>query len=263
MKVESYYITQGAFKGIINKLDIKFNDITVELCQKYYESEHLRSLLTNKDIEFLYLTKVLFGELNDEFLIKAERKQANSDFMLDNTSAPKYHISRECKAMSNNYINFLIPPEIKARGEQEIKRCKEFAHANRHLLREDEPRFIQKLEITFMLKNPPKKLEYSNSGIRELSSKTLEELKEIIDVSINKAVELMQHNKLVYNNRYKPRANPETDAEDLKLWLNQIKPTLMSALFSFGVKKYGNGEIRLEKSLLERFNFEPCRVCCK
>jgi len=260
---ENFYITQGSFRKMINSLDIKFGEITVELCQQYYENDNLRPLLGNKDIEFLFLTKILFSGSNEDFLLRNENKFINNRFIFDNTSNPKYHSNIACEAMNNNYKNFLIPPEIQFRGNEEIIKFKKFASDNKHLLRDNEQRFLNRLEVTFNLRNPPKKLEYTNSGSYEISTQTLDEIKNLIKKYVSEANELMNKDKSVYLSRYKPHSNQHTDSDGLKHWLDILRPDLMSALFSFGVKKYGSGEIKFAKSLLEMFKFEPCSICFK
>ncbi|MBM7343545.1 hypothetical protein [Pantoea coffeiphila] len=261
--VEKYFITQGSYRGLTYQFGINFSDVTVSLCQQYYDNNNLRFLLTDRDISLLWLTRALFKELDNRFIHQARQKTQNMSLLFDNKTTPKYHKSEHCNALLNNYINFEAPPEITARGESEVLKCKKFAHDNRHLLQEDEEKFILRLSAQFALKNPPVKLQKNNSGRYQFSSLSLEEIKIVVDEKVEKAKALMAEHQDVCNKRYKPARNMQNDSEALKLWLQELKPALMEALFQYGLRKFGPKNFSFEKSFLEKFGFEPCMMCCK
>ncbi|ACS86196.1 hypothetical protein [Musicola paradisiaca] len=260
---ERYFITQGSFKSLTYQFHVLFSNVTVELCHKYYDNDNLRLLLTDNDFIQLWLTHALFTELDSRFIEEARKKRTNMQLLFDSHSAPKYHKFADCSAMHNDYINFEIPPEIEKKGMQAILACKQFAYENRHILNSDEQKFIDRLTARFMLVNPPKKLTGKNTGRYEFTSKSLEEIKVFINETVERAKALMNENREVYNKRYKPAKHLDRESDDVKLWLMELKPALMMALFHYGIKKFGPADFSFEKSFLEICRFEPCKICCK
>ncbi|ORM69967.1 hypothetical protein HA51_08520 [Pantoea rwandensis] len=260
---QKYHITLSSFKSLTYQFHVIANDVTVELCQKYYSNEKLRVLLNDDDIKLLWKTRILFDESKEDFIEKARLKSLNMNLLFDTNTTPKYHKNSDCESLKNNYINFEIPPEIKFRGDGEILRLKKFANEHKELLREDESKFIDKLTAQFFLANPPRKLEYVNSGRYEFSELSVEEVYAKSIELTKKAVDLMNNNRDVYNKRYKPARLLKNDSEELTYWLKNLKPKLMEALYQYGIKKFGPSDFSFEKSFLEKFCFEPCRLCLK
>lgn len=263
LQTEKYHITLSSYKSLTYHFHVIVNDVTVALCQQNYNNDKLRDLLNDDDIKLLWMTKVLFDESKKDFIEKSRLKTLNMNLLFDTNTTPKYHKNSDCESLRNNYINFEVPPEIKFRGDSEILRLKKFANEHKELLREDESKFIEKLTAQFFLVNPPKKLEYVNSGRYEFSKLSVEEVYTKSIELTKKAVDLMNNNRTVYDKRYKPARLSKNDSEELTYWLKDLKPKLMEALYQYGIKKFGPSDFSFEKSFLERFGFEPCRLCLK
>lgn len=258
---EKFHITLSSYKSLTFQFNVKVNDVTIELCKQHYDNNMLKELLTHDDIKLLWMTRMLFDETKKEFIENSRKSFLNMDLIFDSNSAPKYHKNSECESLKNKYINFVIPPEIKNLGASTVLKFKKFAYDHRDLLRDDEIKFIDKISAQFLLVNPPKKLEYVNSGRYEFSKLSIDEMHNEVMRLTEQAVNLMNKHSDVYKNRYKPAKLSKNDSKELTSWLKELKPKLMEALYQYGIKKFGPSDFSFEKSFLEKFGFEPCRLC--
>lgn len=266
--MENYYITKNAFKGLIYNTQelVKYSvkQLANELLDSH-EGDALRYLLSDTDIKFLYLTRIIVKSLCEG--VYPERKShENSNYgiyLIDVKSAPKYHKDLTCQSLSNNFINFLIPPEIIDRGDDEVAKARKFANENKLLALHNEPAFLARLFIEFRLKSMPTKVYFDNSGTYKFSSLPLAEMIDQINIKIKEATSFINNNENAKRKKYMPKSliNKGVHSDDVIEWHTIIKPALVNAIFEYTLKSNGYENMSLPVSFLKSFGFEACRVC--
>lgn len=253
-----------------NKVKNAYVDLILAL------DDSMKSKIYKEDISwiFSYLEmKYLFAEVlialnGDGYNLKdnciTQKAKKNSKHLFDG-GAPKYHFDKECKYSKKPYTNFEIPVEIESKGKEEVEKFKKFASENKDLKDRDEKEFLLKLEARFMLKNPPKKVEYSNSGIEEFTRLSVEEMEKEIDKRIAKCRSIYDSNKNVKNTTFAPKnkiENSEIYGEDVKEWHSSHKNELNEMIKIYIREREGSG-FHFRKGFLDSIGFEPCRACCE
>lgn len=264
------YITKSSLKSIIYQSSRMVGYSVTALIQTFSENinvsnpDNIRDLFNDSEIRFLYYGAKFSGFIGSDITQYSTKKYQYSDtYLLNSNSKPKYHKNKSCEYLKSSFKNFLIPPEIKKRGESEVKRAQEFAFEHRLLIQHDEQKFITKLSAQFMLENPPSKIDFDNSGIQEFTALSLDEMIANISVKISKSLEFLERNKpIIKNGMYKPKSKcTEKDPPELIEWLTIIKPALVDSIFEYNCKKNNLSEKSFSITFLEAFGFEECKSC--
>ncbi|MGE6384729.1 hypothetical protein ACQKEN_03525 [Pseudomonas sp. NPDC078416] len=242
----------------------------------YFESvnevdEHVRTAVYREDLAWILSVvelKSLYAELLvasgiEKFRISGTKAQRNDGLHLFRTNGPlKYHFDSSCGYLNSDYLNFSIPPEIKLKGPDEIEKFRVFAEANKHLLQDDQERFLTALEARFLLKTRPQRIEYNNSGQNEFSLLTVEEMEQAIQSHLRAAKEFHEANPEVRKRTFAPRRVIDSpQATDLdREWHNVYKHLLKSMLSQYYRKSHDHSQ---EESFLKSLGFEACKACAK
>ena len=209
IKTDEVYITKQNFNKILPLKEriIIPDEKTLDTVYK----KSLRGILSTPEVGLLYILKEFYS--NKEFALERYKKirvEDNKKFVYVSRN-PSYHYDINCKNLSSDFVNFEIPEEIKARGDHEIFLFREFYKKNSHLLKEKNDIFTMRLKIEFKLANTPSKVEFDNSGRKEVTNIDLNELEKQID-------------KLIFRSEECRNKDPET--KGLKLHFNQEKRDL-------------------------------------
>jgi|TARA_R110000850_G_scaffold183369_1_gene308899 hypothetical protein len=250
-----------------NKVKKAYVDLILAL------DEPMKNKIYKEDLSWIFSyieMKYLFAEVlialnGDGYKLEENCITRNNRTHLFDGGAPKYHFDKECKYSKKPYTNFEIPPEIASRGKEEVEKFKKFANENKDLKDKDEREFLKKLESRFMLKNPPKKVEYSNSGIEEFTRLSLEEMEEEIDKRIAECKSVYNSNKNIKDTTFAPKkkiVNSEIYGEDVKKWHSSHKSELNEMIKIYIREREGSG-FHFRKGFLDSIGFEPCRACCE
>jgi len=204
----------------------------------------------------------------------------------------KYHSSSNCEGLNAIFRDLEIPVEIKYKnGSKEID--KEGVEAFRRWFKQEEisnlyntnqKKFIEKLQLKFNLKNPPKPVEIGNGEFHEVANMSLNEITiEIgnilngVDEFYNKSEDhknvLVNHGFstktfLVTSRKYRdvPINNNFTELSDKEVriilteFYNKIKKPILDLLTNYWILKL-NSCLDFNKSLLEQLQFKPCKLC--
>ncbi|MBK0352179.1 hypothetical protein JD422_16215 [Leclercia adecarboxylata] len=264
------YITKSSLKKIIYQsssaavysIDALINTLGENI--NVANIDNIRELFSDPEIRFLFYT-AKFSEFIEKNKLQPSTnyRQFNDTYLFNANSKPKFHTNRNCEYLKSNFKNFLIPPEIKDRGESEVIKAQKFAFENRHLAQSDEQRFITKLSAQFMLINPPSKIDFDNSGIQEFSALSLDEMVISISKKISSCIDFLNKNKeSIKNGMYKAKSKCKSDdPPELIEWLTIIKPALIESIFEYNCKKNNLSEKSFEVAFLEKFGFEECKSC--
>ncbi|MEI8647001.1 hypothetical protein P4S73_02250 [Paraglaciecola sp. Hal342] len=78
------------------------------------------------------------------------------------------------RSVTRRLFQYRNPPEIKEKGQNTIKRFRDFCMTNKGLMKTDEVKFLTKMEVAFMLVNPQRLLELQILGAEEFENVDLE-----------------------------------------------------------------------------------------
>jgi hypothetical protein len=270
------FLTSSNFLSIISKIDI--NEIE-ESDDKVYE----------KPIYFLspFEKKKLIGiqsfladpeNFTKEYYKKVDKEDTLKYIFEGGT--PAYHLDSNCDRLNSSFTNYEIPGEIKEKGETEVKKFRDWFKQNMYLPEKPDV-FTARLQLAFGLKNPPKPVDYDNSGIEKVENIELNELKRRINELLSKAGQyyvksddrkkniLKRFQKYTYLGFSKKEIqNNDTGFTDeaIKKFLRQYdehfkKPVKALLIDYYRVKL--NPTLNFEGNLLEQLGFKICANCAK
>lgn len=218
---------------------------------------------------WLAAAAMLFGDLQD-FLQYAYRKRSPSadDLSLVYAAkAPAFHGQLQCACLTADYRNFLIPDQVKVRGEAAVAEFRRWFQENKSLFDQDQDRFLARMSMRFRLQNTAglKELMANNSGVARQANPKLEALCEEIDELIDEAeairhggdrkaavIRMMGHRAhLSHEDAYVTRVLSEWRA---------LKARIKALLIVY-FRVTLNPELTFDGRLLEQLGFSPCPAC--
>lgn len=190
---------------------------------------------------------------------------------------PGYHSYSDCEFLNADFTNFLLPEEIKERGDEEIEKFRKWFIEHQYLL-EDPAKFVMRLENKFNIKYNPRAINYLNSGIEEHENLSIQEIESKIDELLKAAGKYYYEsdkntrilkvfgkisgcaftNTSLYNN-YTGYADDEV-IPFLKEYHMKFKVPLKKWLIEYYRVKL-NPELNFAENILEALGFKKCRCC--
>lgn len=281
MSQDEYFITAANFKALVHRSMLEVETATEQAYQNVYEKVSLKPYINEKEIIALN-KQILFLEKTSDYLIGLESDarelhagvgRIRSRYYVFDSGPPKYHSSDECKSLNKDFLNFLIPNEIRERGDDEIDRFKKFAEANKKLVWEGrEDVLILRLRGEFKFKENIEKITISNSGSRVFSGddgsdpvdvavriqNTIDEIEKIRSSEDgSKAISAYLYARPTNELRNR-RGLSSIEREVVRLKGNLVEDTLR-----YNVLKHKGHNVRFSEKLLQLFGFQPCGLCCK
>ena len=273
------YITESNFSKIAKA---NLNDITdniMDVCRRVYESRDVLKYLNHKEILHIECKRLLLESTEECVQKHIERVQEarknvkqnaiHSPYVFVSTTPPKYHYNRECEFLSKDFLNFLIPPEIDARGKKEIQRFREFAHANKQLVLDEKTYlFILRLKTQFNLTNDISKITLTNTGVKsvlfedldlDVSREIDDVLNEIDNIGKTKSGEIT-----LYRYRYMDywKRHQAQNSDELSLLIS-LKSKLVDLIMKFHLQNNSMNGFSFDEELLASIGFERCTSCGK
>ncbi len=268
------FITVSNSKRLLSKIDLKqFENLIGQVYKKdiYFFSNReksilvgIRELLRDPDNFAIQYFKPL--EVVDSFKYVIEEQQ------------PAYHTTNSCLRLQSNFKNFEIPEEIRAKGESEVVRFREWFGGHYKEFQEKPDIFVALLQSTWGIVTNPKAIDYSNSGAEDYSNLNLEELENKIDDILRAAGKYFRDNpdkqqlirrfgKLtflayVHGNIYKNDTG--LNDQELKDFLKEYDKTFKQPVRDLLIQYYRviyNFHMTFEGPLLEKFGFRHCSWC--
>lgn len=229
-------------------------------------------MLTKKEQQWLAAARMFYE--NPDFYIKhiyvkVERPKGPSNLVYV-AGQPAYHARKECDVLSRDYLNYEIPPEIVGRGEPVVVQFREWWKSEQTLLNSDPKRFLEKMGIRWLLKNPPnlRSIEADNSGVEVVENRELSE----VESEIDNLIEFMgsvraDRPELIdkYGKRTFMVKNGSIDIENaddrstLVDW-DKRKDTLKDRMRLYFQLRF-NPDLEMKGTVLESVGFRPCAHC--
>ena len=272
------YITESNFSKIAEKNLDDIRDDIMDVCKRVYESRDISKYLNHKEIKNIECKRLLL-ESTEECIqrhirrVEEERKSGTpkavySPYVFVSAKPPKYHYNRECEFLSKDYLNFLIPTEIDARGKVEIQKFRDFANANKQLVSDGRTYlFIQRLKTQFQLKYDVSEVMLSNSGTQSLVLEDDLDISREIDKVLNEIDQLEQtpSGKIALNRfRYMGywKRNHACGNDEVTLLLS-LKSKLVDLVVKFHLQNNAMNGFSFDEGLLALVGFERCSACTK
>lgn len=204
----------------------------------------------------------------------------------------KYHSDCNCKGLHSIYRDIEIPIEIKYKnGIGTIDHAGVEAFRNwfkqteiTNLYNTNQQKFIEKLQLKFNLKNPPRPVEIGNGETHEMTNMSFSAITLEID-KILKSVDTFynqseNHKNVLVTNRFStktflvtskrfrdvPINNNFTNLPDKEVriilteFYNKVKKPILDLLTNYWILKL-NSLLDFNKNLLEQLKFQPCKLC--
>lgn len=271
------YITESNFSKIAMKNLHDINGDIAQVCRSVYESRNISTYLNHREIKFIECKRLLL-ENTEECIqrhikrIEAEKKTKSqsvkySPYVFVSNTPPKYHFERECNFLSKDYLNFLVPPEIEARGESEIQKFREFANANKQLVLDNKVYvFIQRLTTQFRLQNDVSKVTFTNTGVRALDLVDGVDISHEIDGVLNEIDSLGKTEagaNTLKKFRYMDYWKRDLAKNDDTVILLNMKSRLVDLIVKFHLQNNSMKGFSFDAELLELVGFKSCGSCGK
>ncbi|MCA2494073.1 hypothetical protein R7P75_23810 [Vibrio sp. 2175-1] len=262
IKSKKVFLTKGNLGSIVST----FSDPHLKLDIDDLYKSNLRDILSIPELNLLYFTREAFKDF-DSFISRYEKiKKRDTKTYVFEGGAPAFHYSPNCDRLSADFENFLIPVEIKYKGDKEIEKFRKFYKENKYLLSHNESLFITRLEAQFLLKNPPKKIDHHNSGIAEIHNYNLADLEKEIDnlllnanIFRNSSEEIKKKIKNLGYGTHKVKEAKDRSSP-LYTWHHNFKGKLKILLTEYFRVKF-NPELSFNGDLLIELGFVPCSQC--
>jgi len=190
---------------------------------------------------------------------------------------PAYHTNKNCEMLTANFTNFELPEEIRARGDKEIERFRNWFMKNAHYM--DRPEvFVALLEMAFGISYNPRAINYENSGFTEFNKNyTIKELEDKIDGLLREAGRFYYANQknttilsafgkitgVAFSDRVFDNNTGYSDEDVrnfLKDYYNRFKAPLKKLLIEYYRVKL-NPDLEFAENLLEALGFKKCGAC--
>lgn len=228
-------------------------------------------MLTKKEQQWLAAARMFYE--NPEFYIdhihqKVEKKSDPNLVYVGGT--PAYHEKQDCELLKQDYVNYEIPVEIVGRGEGAVNAFREWWKSEEQLLQSNPNRFLEKMSIRWLLKNPPslQSITADNSGIQTYSNPDIAVVEAEIDNTLRSMNEIRKkHPALIekFGKRtFAVRNGSITieDPSDLKIldeW-DDKKSSLKQKLRLFFQLRF-NPDLEIHGSLMQALGFKRCKRC--
>lgn len=228
-------------------------------------------MLTKKEQQWLAAARMFYE--NPEFYVSHiyQKVEKKSDPNLVYTAgSPAYHSTKDCEVLKQDYVNYEIPPEIMGRGDDVAAAFREWWKSEEQLLNSNPSRFLERMSIRWLLKNPPnlQSITADNSGIEERENPDIAEVEAEIDALIQSMNEFRRENPVLIKEYGKRtfavrkgtlKIDDAGDRRMLEKWDEQ-KDLLKRKLRLFFQLRF-NPDLEIGGALLEALGFKKCKRC--
>lgn len=283
-----YFITKSNFMRITRKFNIELENMNDPVYKNpiyFFSDIEKHRILSVK--QFLIHSKDELVKFSGSGYIPD-----SYNFIYEQSRHAKYHRNSQCEKLNSSYSDIEIPVEIKFKagtGKLDIERINKFREWFKQpeifdLYKTDQTRFIEKLQVKFQLVNPPKPVEFSNGGIKQVSTFSEQELENKIDELIKLASSFYSQSdinrEILVKNNFSKKTYYVTSAKykDVKLYIaeksysnneirqvitefnSKIKKPLIDFLIDYWILKL-NPKLDFSGNILEKLDFKSCSSC--
>lgn len=127
------FLTKYNLSQLCQKLNVNV-EVSLEMFLEHiYNDREIYSMLNKREIEYLFKYKMLLDD-EEKFVVEyyqeVPEKEDTKKFVFNKGGKMKYHLSPQCKLISKDYLDFNIPEEIKAIGDNAISEYRDWFNQN-------------------------------------------------------------------------------------------------------------------------------------
>ncbi|HEV7271080.1 hypothetical protein [Pseudoxanthomonas sp.] len=261
------YVTRNTFKRVGKSL--RPAELSIDVVFAYIYKNSLRALLNDTEARRLYVLRCLLQGKTGQLTTSEKTFSPGYVFSI---SPSKFHAAPTCEYLKADFINYLVPPEIKVQGPERVREFQQFCEDNKHLLKDKTPEaFWAHVGTRFRISSHPRHVQYANSGVQELArGMGAAELQAQIESAVAEAESMIVAGTgggIVANLRYSP--NPKRTLEsigdrrtrELVQKFFDLKRNVLDFLFEFYSRESDREDLALPVPLLESSGLTPCRRC--
>ena len=271
------YITKANALKIITK---SINENSKKLSGNIYEPMKIY-FFSKYEKQYLLAFKTLL-ENPEKYFTEVYKKIESIDTFryVYEGNKPCYHNDTDCDLLYSNMTNYLIPDDIKDRGEKEVEKFRKwFKTVQHHIESGNEYRFVERLRSRWGIVTNVNAIRANNSGIEYLENIDIEDLKTRINNKIKEAgryyyaskknteilhkfskISFIANKKSIYGNN--TQYTDDDVKEFLKRYNENYKEPIKKDLIQYYKLEY-NPDIKMEGKFLQQIGFKPCSRCHK
>lgn len=126
--MEKAYITNSTLSSLAWSLEHAEQNISMDMIWRELLFDMLNKVINQQEAKRIHIQKLLIQLKLDE--IKVRPKFFNSSLVFS-VGPPKFHRDLQCDYMGSDFINYEVPPQIKALGEDKVKEFQVYCESNR------------------------------------------------------------------------------------------------------------------------------------
>jgi len=241
--------------------------VSVDWMFDFIYEESLAAILNQPEAERLYVQKLMLERKYQSLRIK---KPTFSPEYIFSVGTPKFHQTNACRCLTADFINYRVPPEIKARGPQKVREFQEFCEQlKKELEGKSDDVFWARVNARFHIHARPEQVHYENSGVQAIAAMPIAELQEKIRETVDASQEMQNGKDGFTIKRYRYALHQQkalaciSNPEQRKIveQFFKLKRQLINLLFELYRKQAGAVGYVLPLHLLQASGLEPCRKC--
>lgn len=265
--METAFVTRHTYKKLVGNCLLSGDWSLDSIFEELYE-QSLKSILNNNEaVKLFTLKKAMSGDIS-----KLEsKKQYYSRNYIFKINPPKYHRNDTCKYLHSNFVNFEIPPQIKAMGPDKIIEFQEFCGSIREKYK-DKPDdiFWAQVGARFRVQISPKSVEYANSGINPVEGMSVLELKKTIGTIYQECIDQLESDEIgeeLAKYRYAPHYNKvignikDEKAKDAIINYFKMKWKIVDLIFELYKENSALDGYILPIILMKSMGLDECSGC--
>jgi len=263
------YVTRHTYKRLSGAWLQPEGELSVDRIFEFIYEESLAPILNNPEALRLYVQKKMLDK--DYQSLQVVKRRFSQQYVFS-VSPPKFHKSDQCTYLTADFSNYLVPPAIKALGEDKVAEFQEFCEQTKKEFEGKSDEVIwTHVGVKFRVTINPESVLYANSGIQDVAGMTISELQQQIRGTVEDSLRMIggDNSRTIKNFRYAPhmqKALSNITNPDVKSVVEQffkLKWKLINTLFELYKKQAHADGYVLPVHLLQASGLEPCRGCWK
>ncbi len=269
---KTVYVTKSKINNLLREIDLKRSHINTN---NLYLSD-LSQILSIPEMELLALYRDIVENPESLTLNKYVKKNhVDSKRWVFESIYPSYHKNDRCERLQASFENFEIPVEIKVKGDLEIDEYRRFFKKNINLYNRNYEAFMAQVQLKFNIKNPPKKVDFENTGSEAIFNASCSEIEQKITTLLSQMENFRNLNeenqKEIRDSGFATHKAFEMDEKGVKIKKVNIDGSIISQWHNYKnelknlLKEYFriklNPEFLFDVNILEQLGFKPCNSC--
>ncbi|MXS79536.1 hypothetical protein SAMN05216317_12716 [Nitrosomonas eutropha] len=261
------YVTKSTYTKLSGGWLQPEGRVSIDWIFDFIYEESLASILNQPEAERLYVQKLM---LEGKYRSLRIKKQTFSPKYVFSVGMPKFHKTNECHYLTVDFTNYLVPPQISARGAQEVRKFQAFCEQTKKELKgRPDDVFWARVGAKFHIQINPQSVCYENSGVQGVSAMTIAELQQQIRKTVDVSLDMQNGDDgaVIKRVRHAPHiqkalactADPKRRAIVEQFFT--LKRQLINLLFELYRKQMRVVNHVLPIHLLQASGLEPCRKC--